>query len=94
MIELDIHQFEQYLFKKTIVSNYIQYIFRFPNNYGASLVSHRGSDWEMALISFDDNGWHLIYEKDFEVDTLRWLTDHDVTELLRKIMHYETSSDC
>ena len=36
-----------------------QYIFRFPNNYGASVVRNRGSYgneqdlWEMALIFFD-----------------------------------------
>lgn len=63
-----------------------QYIFRFPNNYGASVIRNTASYgnaqdlWEMALIFFDENGnWDLTYERDF---------DDDVNRLLGKIIEY------
>lgn len=72
-----------------------QYIFRFPNNYGASVVRNRGSYgneqdlWEMALIFFDEYGdWGLTYERDFDDDVKGYLTDDNVIELLEKIKQY------
>ena len=72
-----------------------QYIFRFPNNYGASVVRNPGSYgnaqdlWEMALIFFDEDGnWNLTYERDFDDDVKGYLTDDNVIELLEKIKQY------
>lgn len=71
------------------------YIFRFTNNYGASVIRNRGSYgneqdlWEMALIFFDEDGnWDLTYERDFDDDVKGYLTDDDVIELLEKIEQY------
>ena len=71
------------------------YIFRFPNNYGASVVRNPASYgnaqglWEMALIFFDEDGdWDLTYERDFDDDVKGYLTDNDVIELLKKIKQY------
>lgn len=89
-------------FKKCLIEKFndelggIHYIFRFPNNYGASVVKGKytyGGDkdlWEMALIYFHDesNDYKLVYEKDFEVDVIGYLTVYQVNELLRKIIKY------
>ena len=71
------------------------YIFRFQNNYGASVVKAPGSYgnaqdlWEMALIFFDEDGdWDLTYERDFDDDVKGYLTDDNVIELLEKIKQY------
>lgn len=71
------------------------YIFRFPNNYGASVIKNASSYgnaqdlWEMALIFFDeDDNWDLTYERDFDDDVKGYLTDDNVIELLEKIKQY------
>lgn len=71
------------------------YIFRFPNNYGASVIRGPGTYgsaqdlWEMALIFFDEDGdWDLTYEKDFDDGVKGYLTDDNVIELLEKIKQY------
>ena len=71
------------------------YIFRFPNNYGASVIRNSGSYgnaqdlWEMGLIFFgEDDDWNLTYEQDFDDDVKGYLTDDDVIELLEKIKQY------
>lgn len=89
-----IEKFEQYL-----VDEYHDwghhYIFRFPNNYGASIIKATGTYgytqdlWEMALIFFDEDGdWDLTYEQDFSDDVKGYLTDDNIIELLEKIKMY------
>lgn len=51
-------EIKQYLIRKRELLDGVQYIFKFPNNYGASVIKNRGSYghhedlWEMALIFF------------------------------------------
>lgn len=73
----------------------IHYIFKFPNNYGASVVKGRYTYggpkdlWEMALIFFyGDDDYELTYEKDFDDDVKGYLTDEQVNEFLEKILEY------
>lgn len=89
-----IEEFKQYLVDEEHDWGH-HYIFRFPNNYGASVIKNSGSYgneqdlWEMALIFFDEDGdWHLTYEKDFDDDVKGYLTDDNVIELLEKIKQY------
>lgn len=72
----------------------IQYVFRFQNHYGASVIKHRGSYgheddlWELAVIEFetDDNDhWELTYDTPITADVIGWQTDEQIRELLRKI---------
>lgn len=88
-------------FKPYLVNSYgsfddVHYIFKFPNNYGASVIKCKGSYgygrdlWEMALIFFDeedDTEYEITYEHDFD-DVIGELTDDQVNELLRKIIKY------
>ena len=89
-----IEEFKQYLVDEDHDLGH-QYIFRFPNNYGASVIKNVGSYgnaqdlWEMALIFFDEDGdWHLTYERDFYDDVKGYLTDDNIIELLEKIKQY------
>ena len=72
----------------------IQYLFRFENNYGASVIKHKGSYgheddlWELAVIEFEteyNDSWDLTYDTPITADVEGWLTDEDVRELLQRI---------
>jgi hypothetical protein len=74
----------------------VQYVFRFENGYGASVIKHTGSYgfqedlWELAVIQFDskdaeDYEWELTYDTRITDDVIGWLTDKEVRDLLRKI---------
>ena len=89
------NELRKYLWKTKDCFDGIQYIFRFPSNYGASVIKHDGSYgykddlWEMALIWFDENDeWDLIYEGEFVDDVKGHLTDVRVNELLEWIKNY------
>ena len=91
---LDLHYegFESNLILKRIVYTGVQYLFRFDNGYGASVVKHdgsygHGSDlWELAVIYFEgESAWHLTYSTPITNDVEGWLTDEEVRKLLQKI---------
>lgn len=70
----------------------VQYIFKFENGYGASVIKHIGSYghehdlWELAVIRFyRDDDWYLEYDTDIADDVLGHLTDERVRELFQKI---------
>ena len=75
-----------------------QYIFRFNNGFGASVVSHKGSYgykeglWELAVIKFNpeiDGDWSLTYETDITDNVIGWLDDDKVNELLDRIKNLD-----
>jgi hypothetical protein len=74
----------------------IQYIAKYPNNYGASIVQHSfsyGKDkglWELAVIKYEPNetnirNFNLDYTTPITNDVLGHLTESEVNELLDKI---------
>ena len=69
----------------------IHYIFRFDNNYGASIIKHKysyGSDddlWELGVILWCDDEWELDYDTPITADVIGYLTDEDVRDLLQQI---------
>lgn len=72
----------------------MSFIFRFENNYGASVVKHKYSYgheedlWELAVIEFTDESnkeWHITYDTPITEDVVGYLKDEDVRELLGKI---------
>jgi len=69
----------------------IQYIAKFDNNYGASIVKHDfsygGSDglWELAVIKYTGDDWSLVYDTHITNDVLGYLSEEEVNETLDKI---------
>lgn len=74
----------------------IQYIAKYPNNYGASIVQHSfsyGKDkelWELAVIKYEPNetnihNFDLDYTTSITNDVMGYLTESEVNELLDEI---------
>lgn len=92
-LKLDAGIYGGYEVKRHNLYDGISYIFRFSNNYGASVVKHHGSYgsdrdlWELAVIEFvtDSEEWHITYDTEITSDVEGYLTDFDVRELLGKI---------
>ena len=70
----------------------IQYIYRFPNGYGASVVKFSTSEghtldlWELAVTTWSDDGDHLNYSTPITDDVLGNLTGAMVCDILGKII--------
>lgn len=91
-LNLNCEEFKDNLLAKKSLFDGVQYLFRFPNNYGASVVKHSGSYgstrdlWELAVIYFHpDDKWGLIYDTEITDDVEGYLTNQDVLDLLRRI---------
>lgn len=71
----------------------VQKLYRFPNGAGASVIrgefTYGGDEglWELGVVRFVDDGYHLIYPKAVceDGDVIGWLTDEQVEELLVRI---------
>ena len=70
----------------------IQYIYRFPNGYGASVAKFSTSEghaldlWELAVTTWGDDGDHLNYSTPITDDVLGNLTGTMVCDILGKII--------
>lgn len=87
-------KFKEYLLRKWHNDLYeeTQMVYKFPNNYGASVIKTRYSRggnrglWEIAVIYFiDGDEWDIDYSTPITGDTLGCLTDENVCEILEKI---------
>jgi len=77
---------------RPLESGAVQKVYRFKNNYGASVVKGEhtyGGDeglWELAVVLFDTSGgFNLCYTTPITSDVEGHLTDDAVEELLAKI---------
>ena len=74
-----------------------QYVYRFNNGYGASVVRHLisyGSErglWELAVLYFEGDDWVLSYSTDITDDVIGYLTPVEVNALLHRIMGLDTN---
>ena len=70
----------------------IQYIYRFPNGYGASVAKFSTSEghaldlWELAVTTWSDDGDHLNYSTPITDDVIGNLTSNMVCDILGKII--------
>lgn len=68
-----------------------QKLYRFENGFGASVVRHEFSygsidgRWELAVIKFDGDDWHIEYETEITDDVIGHLDWSDVEDLLSRI---------
>lgn len=66
-------------------------VYKFPNNYGASVVKHKysygGKDglWEVGVIFFYGDDYELIYSTPITNDVLWYFTDEEVKNTLEQI---------
>ena len=70
----------------------IQYIFKAPNGYGASIVQHQFSYgheqglWELAVTKYtSEKDWNICYDTHITSDVLGHLTDEEVESTLEAI---------
>lgn len=94
-LNLNMGEFKENLFKKKFIFDGVSYVFKFPNDYGASVIKHGGSYgherdlWELAVIYFCGDEWDLTYDTEITPDVEGFLSDQDVLELLGKIRDLE-----
>jgi hypothetical protein len=68
-----------------------QWIYRFPNGYGASVVkgprTYGGPEgfYEMAVLRYDGDESHLTYDTPITDDVLGWQTIEDIAAALVKV---------
>ena len=72
----------------------VQYVFHFPNGYGASVIKFFGSYgydddlWELGLLKETIEGkWELEYAELMGFDVSGYLTDEKVNKYLKCIFH-------
>lgn len=68
-----------------------QRLYRFDNNFGASVVQHFGSYgngeglWELAVLDYRGKRWELTYDTPITDDVVGWLDEDAVQALLVRI---------
>lgn len=93
-LNLNYEGFEEYLVVRRELNDGIQYIFRFPNDRGASVIkspyshAYEYDKWELAVVRWRDNDYELDDHSGItgNCDCIRvWLDDKEVRELLKQI---------
>lgn len=75
------------------VNGGVQYLAKYPNNYGASIICNQysyGGDrglWELAVIKYIDNSdvWDIVYDTPIADDVLGYLNANEVDDILKRI---------
>lgn len=89
-----ITKFNKEVFKHSQLNGGEQYIFKFGNSYGASVIKHDfsyGSEddlWELAVLKFEGDKCRLDYSTEIPDDVLGRL-DEEVNEILTRIENLE-----
>ena len=71
----------------------VQHLFRFGNDFGASVVRHDGSYgnrngeglWEIALIQYSGDEWDFVYEREMFSDVIGWQNEEEIEEIVNWI---------
>lgn len=90
-LNLNMGEFKDNVFKAKFLFDGAQYIFKFSNEFGASVVKHSGSYgssqdlWELAVLRFDGDSWNIVYDTEITGDVLGYLSNEEVLETLREI---------
>lgn len=82
---------ETNLVGKSVTSDELQYIYKFDNNYGASIVRHYFSYghekglFELAVMDFKTGYGRICYDTPITDDVIGFLTVEQCNDLLEKI---------
>lgn len=85
--EIDQDDFEKYGFADSDKGE-LQYVFKFPNGYGASVIKNKYSYganddlFELAVLNSEND---LCYDTEITDDVVGYLTNDDVLKLLERI---------
>lgn len=85
---------KKYLIETNQLNGGIQKKYRFPNDFGASVVKHRCSYgyekdlWEIAILKFIGDESNLCYNTPITDDVLGHQSDKNVKEVLKKIKDF------
>ncbi len=90
--KLNYEGYEKYLVRTSACYGGIQYVFRFENGYGASIIKHwfsyghENDSWELAILKFDgDETSHICYDTELTDDVIGYLSDERVRSYLGDI---------
>lgn len=91
-LDLNYEGFEEFLVERYPDMDGVHYVFRFANDYGASVIKvsgsygYRNDQWELGVVIFDEDGqYELTYDTPITKDVIGYLTDEDVRDLLGRI---------
>ena len=77
------------ILKQLFLSYNYHKLYKFDNNYGASVINHRESyGLELAVILFDENNsknYEMCYDTPITSDVIGWLTEEELEKTLEKI---------
>ncbi len=88
-----IKDFTSYIIDINSCNKGMQILFKFPNDYGISLVCHSFSygnsddEFEIAIVKFvpgSDDDWSITYDTDITGDVLGYQTKQDVIDVIQK----------
>ena len=87
---LNYKKYKNYLEKPSFDKG--QWLFKFENNYGASVIKRYGSygyekdKFELAVVKFNENNiFSLCYDTEITDDVMGYLSNEEVLEILEKI---------
>jgi hypothetical protein len=87
-----IKDFTSYIIDINSYNKGMQILFKFPNDYGISLVCHAFSygnasdEFEIAIAKFepDSDNWRVTYDTDITGDVLGYQSKEDVIDVIQK----------
>ena len=77
----------------------MQYVFKFPNNLGASVVKHDFSYgnseglWELAVLGWENDNSYLNYDTPITDDVIGHLSELEVEQILNDIKELENKEE-
>ena len=95
---LTIKQYNKYIIDFNSINSGMQVMFRFPNNYGLSIVCHSfsyGRDdnkFEVAIIRFnseDDKDWDITYSTSITNNVLAYQSKDDVLNVIEQTISFK-----
>jgi hypothetical protein len=96
IVPTDFDRLSQFVHHAQRLFGGVQIVFKFPNNYGASVIRHSGSYggsqglYELGVLKFTAPAkYDLVYDTPITNDVLGWLSVDDILSTLDEIQALE-----
>ena len=84
----------KYLVEERPLYNGYQKLYRFPNEYGASVINHEYSyGLELAVVHWNGNKYDLCYDTPITDDVIGYLDEDELNSILNEIYRLEKQDD-